>query len=349
MKRPRVGTAGGATIRPTSGDSPVLYAILRPIPRLVSLSVVAGSLAGLWGGAWAVAQAPVPPVAQLPARVAQVPQAAPGQVPQRPAPPLQPQLSPEQAAALDRLLAAWEARNDSVKTWACGFWKWEYNAFGPVGPNGDRLAFSESTGEIKYAVPDKGLFRVKDSQQWNGQTARYEKRVGDSGEHWVCNGTSIYEYRHSERQLRETKLPPELRGKAISDGPLPFLFNSKADTLKRRYSMRIITPPGVSDQIWLEALPRSQADAGNFSKVELILMARDLMPYAIRIYKPGGQDHDSYQFDTKTSLIDRGLDMIRDFSKPVTPLGYTFILEDASAGAPPAQQTAGQTPPRPAR
>jgi hypothetical protein len=41
--------------------------------------------------------------------------------------------------------------------------------------------------------------------------------------------------------------------------------------------------------------------------------------------------------------------MIRDFSKPVTPLGYTFILEDAAAGAPPAQQTAGQAPPRPAR
>ena len=31
--------------------------------------------------------------------------------------------------------------------------------------------------------------------------------------------------------------------------------------------------------------------------------------------------------------------MIRDFSKPVTPLGYTFILEDAQGGAP-------QPPPR---
>ena len=327
----------------------MVYAILRPIPRLVSFSVVAGSLAWLWGAAWAVAQAPVPPVAQPPARVAQVPQGAPGQVPQRPAPPLQPQLSPEQAAALDRLLAAWETRNESVKTWACGFWKWEYNAFGPVGPNGDRLAFSESTGEIKYAVPDKGLFRVKDSQQWNGQTARYEKRVGDTGEHWVCNGTSIYEFRHSERQLRETRLPPEMQGKAISDGPLPFVFGAKADTLRKRYTMRIITPPGVNDQIWLEALPRMQADAANFSKVELILQARDLMPFAMQIYKPGGQDRDVYQFDPRTSLIDKGLDMIRDFSKPVTPLGYTFILEDAQGGAPqppPRQSAAPYAPPR---
>jgi hypothetical protein len=130
-----------------------------------------------------------------------------------------------------------------------------------------------------------------------------------------------------------------MQGKAISDGPLPFVFGAKADTLKKRYAMRLITPPGVMDQIWLEALPRMQADAANFSKVELILQARDLMPFAMQIYKPGGQDRDVFQFDPRTSLIDKGLDMIRDFSKPVTPLGYTFILEDGQGGAP-------QPPPR---
>jgi TIGR03009 family protein len=194
------------------------------------------------------------------------------------------------------------------------------------------LAFSESGGEIKHAAPDKGLFRVKESTQWNPETRRYEKKTGETGEHWVCNGTSIYEFRHSERQLRETRLPPEMQGKAISDGPLPFVFGAKADTLKKRYFMRLITPPGVTDQIWLESLPRYQADAANFAKVELILQARDLMPFAIQIFKPGGQDRDVYQFDPRTSLIDKGLDMFRDFSKPMTPLGYKFILDDVSGG-----------------
>jgi TIGR03009 family protein len=273
-------------------------------------------------------------------RVAAVP--APG--PQQPPP-----LSPEQQAALDRLLAAWEARNAAVATWSCTFHKWEYNAWSPADGGGERLAFSESTGEIKYAAPDKGLFRVKDSTQWNPETRRYEKRSGETGEHWVCNGTSIYEFRHSERQLRETRLPPEMRGKAISDGPLPFVFGAKADTLRKRYVMRIVTPPGVTDQVWLESLPRYQADAANFSKVELILQARDLMPFAIQIYKPGGQDRDVYQFDPRTSLIDKGLDMLRDFSRPVTPLGYKFILDDATAGsAPQAPAGAGQPRPRPA-
>lgn len=304
-------------------------------------------------------QQPAAPAPQQP-RVAQAPQGpqalqgpqVPGRPPaqgaapqQRPPQPTVPQLSPEAAAALERLLTAWEARNAAVKTWSCDFYKWEYNAFGPVGPSGDRLAFAESTGEIKYAMPDKGLFRVKESKQWNAQTSRYEQRPGDSGEHWVCNGTSIYEFRHGDRQLRETKLPPEMRGKAISDGPLPFVFGAKADTLKKRYVMRLLpTPAGVTDQVWLEALPRTQADAANFSKVELILGARDLIPFAIRIYKPGGQDQDVYQFIQNTSLIDKGLDLIRDFSKPVTPLGYTFILEDGGAAAA-AQQTSLPAPP----
>jgi hypothetical protein len=100
--------------------------------------------------------------------------------------------------------------------------------------------------------------------------------------------------------------------------------------------MRIITPPEVRDQVWLEALPRYQADAANFSKVELILQARDLMPFAIQIYKPGGQDRDVYQFDPRTSLIDKSLDMLRDFAKPTTPFGYKYILEDLAAQAPPA-------------
>ncbi len=240
-----------------------------------------------------------------------------------------PSLSPEQQAALEQLLVAWEARNAKVTTWSCTFYKWQYNAWSPADASGERLAFSESSGEIKYAAPDKGLFHVKSSKQWNPEKRIYDARPSNSGEHWVCNGTSIYEFRHSERQLRETKLPPEMRGRAISEGPLPFVFGAKADTLKKRYSMRIITPATVTDQIWLEALPKFQVDAANFSKVELILRATDLMPFAIQIFKPGGQDRDVYQFDPRTSLIDRGLDLIRDFSRPLTPLGYTFIEEQA--------------------
>jgi TIGR03009 family protein len=288
------------------------------------------------------------PAGQQPAQQRPVAEPRVASVPQQSAPQQPPALQPQEQAALDQLLAAWEARNAAVKTWSCTFHKWEYNAWSPADAGGERLAFAESTGELKYAAPDKGLFRIKESKQWNPQTRRYEVRSGETGEHWVCNGESIYEFRHSERQLRETKLPAEMRGKAISDGPLPFVFGARADTLKKRYWMRIVTPPTAKDQIWLESLPRFQADAANFSKVELILQARDLMPFAIQIYKPGGQDRDVYQFDPNTSLIDKTVDMFRDFAKPTTPFGYKYILEDLQAQQPPAPQPPAARPPFPA-
>ena len=305
----------------------------RPFQPLSLAVALAAAAAAHDARGQAPAQVPVP----AGQRVAAVPAA-----PQPPAP-----LSPQEQAALDRLLAAWEARNAAVSTWSCTFHKWEYNAWSPADAAGDRLAFAESTGELKYAAPDKGLFRVRESKQWNPEARRYEVRGGEAGEHWVCNGESIYEFRHAERQLRETKLPPEMRGKAISDGPLPFVFGAKADTLRKRYFMRIITPPEVRDQVWLEALPRYQADAANFSKVELILQARDLMPFAIQIFKPGGRDQDVYQFDPNTNLIDKGLDLFRDFAKPSTPFGYKYILEDVPTG-PQAAPPAGSRPPVPA-
>jgi len=304
---------------------------VRTIARMVAAVVVGCSGAVAWSQPAQQPQPPQQPAPQPPQRVAVAAPAA-----QQPVP-----LSPEQQAALDQLLAAWETRNAAVRTWACTFRKWEYNAWSPADANGERLAFAESTGELKYAAPDKGLFRVKETKQWSPEARRYETRGGDTGEHWVCNGESIYEFRHSERQLRETKLPAEMRGKAISDGPLPFVFGAKADTLKKRYWMRIVTPPDVRDQIWLESLPKFQADAANFSKVELILQARDLMPFAIQIYKPAGQDRDVYQFDPRTNLIDRGLDMIRDFAKPMTPFGYKYVFEDLQAQPAGPQAAAG--------
>jgi hypothetical protein len=72
----------------------------------------------------------------------------------------------------------------------------------------------------------------------------------------------------------------------------------------------------------------------------LILQARDLMPFAIQMYKPAGQDRDVYQFDPRTNLIDkRPRHDPRLLAKPMTPFGYKYVLDDVSAG--PQQPSAG--------
>ena len=55
-------------------------------------------------------------------------------------------------------------------------------------------------------------------------------------------GQSIFEYKFNDKKLVERPLPPEMRGERIADGPLPFLFGPKADEMKARYWIRVITP-----------------------------------------------------------------------------------------------------------
>ena len=73
-----------------------------------------------------------------------------------------------------------------------------------------------------------------------------------------------------------------MQGKAIVDGPLPFLFGAKADKIKARYWLRVITPSDAKGEYWLEAWPKSRYDSANFQRVEIILDEKDYLPKACR-------------------------------------------------------------------
>ena len=187
------------------------------------------------------------------------------------------QLTAHQEAELNRALKVWEQASAQVKTFECGFHRFTYDpTFGrPDQPMVDK-------GELKYSTPDKGSFRIE----------------GPRAEHWICDGASIFEYKFKDKQLVEHKLPPELRGKAISDGPVPFIFGANAEKLKQRYYLRLTTPAEKHGQeVWLEAYPRFQHDAANFQKADLILTVKDMQPFAVQIYKPGGVQREVYQFE----------------------------------------------------
>ena len=77
----------------------------------------------------------------------------------------------------------------------------------------------------------------------NQKTGQFVETPGEPTEWWSCDGKSIFEVRDKPQKLVvERPLPPEMYGKAITDGPLPFVFGAKAEVLKIRYYMRIIPP-----------------------------------------------------------------------------------------------------------
>ena len=242
-------------------------------------------------------------------------------VQQPPPPPFQ--LTRPQEAYLDRVLQAWQQRSEGVKTFACKFSRWEYDeVFGPA----DTHRYLDE-GQIKYASPDKGSFRVQTTEK-SGNMVRIEPQ---RQEHWICDGRSVYEFNYVKKQLIQHKLPPELRGKAISDGPLPFLFGANAAALKQRYFMRIVTPQNVQNQqIWLEAYPRSQQDAANFKRAELILTIKDMMPHALQIHSLNDKNRTVYQFH-KIVVNDPLWFVKGNPFVALTPLSWEKIVEEAPA------------------
>jgi len=273
------------------------------------------TMAVLFGASgWALAQNPdgrgiAPPAGQMPA-VQQQP-ACPDQpvVPQDPnlrrrvpgeqgmgpptAPPPQApfELTPAEQAQLDRVLLFWEKSSQSVKTFRAKFRRFEYNPGAdfrvqdPNQPNDPNQPTAVDDGELRFPAPDKALYSVDPGPK----VSRPER--------WLCDGKSMYQYDFVNKVVREYRIAPEDQGKAIANGPVPFLFGAKAEEIKRRYWVRIVTPTDVKNQIWLEAHPKLAADAQNFDRVEVILDIgqNDIVPSAVQIYQPGGKARTVYK------------------------------------------------------
>ncbi|HJT35843.1 MAG TPA: TIGR03009 domain-containing protein [Pirellulales bacterium] len=260
-------------------------------------------------------------------------------------------LDEQQQATLDRVLAAWEKKSTSIKTLTCTFTMWEYDFIFDNNrqPEGQQARPTRvNRGEIKYARPDRGVYHI--THQATGQhikPLKFERREGD---YWVCDGQAVYEFNHEQKRLIERRLPEQLKGSAISNGPLPFLFGASADQMRGRYWLRVSTPPeDMGKKIWLDAVPRFVEDRANYQTASIILSEKDMLPAALQLVLPEG-NRKNYKFEDYTinSLWKK---IIRDFDLPPLPDGWDHIVEEAPRAEaarpapPPGLQTLRVEPP----
>ncbi len=284
-------------------------------------------------------QYPVRPAAGNNGGAGQAPQASAQAV--RPVAPQVPfTLTPAEQALIDQILRKWEQQSDRVGTFTCKFSRWEVNE--TFGPAQFKHVLSEAQGEIKFKKPDNGTYIIRKQLEWDKQKNNYISRT-EGLDHWVCDGESIFEYNAEKKELVERELAPQMRGKAITEGPLPFVFGTKADQLKRRYWMRDVTPAeDVNKKIWLEAWPKYQRDAANFQHAIIMLNQSDFMPSALRIILPDGKNKQDYVFSS--TQVNNPLAILKgDFLPPMKPFGWTKVFIPAQASeqvAPPGQAPA---------
>jgi len=252
-------------------------------------------------------------------------------VPAAPRPRVPPfMLSAHEEVQLARVLTAWEQQSSKVDRFHCTFYKFEYNrCFSPSTPITDK-------GEIYYAAPDKGVFRVEPPQR---QSAPREANTPSREQKWICDGKAVYEYDFDKQQIRKYSIPPEQQGEGIREGPLPFIFGAKAARLQARYWIRINTPADAKGQIWLEVYPKYQQDATNFCHIDLILSSENLQPFALQIIHDSRQQSRTvYQFQQININGNRMSWMFNDPFHVDVPRGWQIVSGDVPRvqGAPPA-------------
>jgi TIGR03009 family protein len=272
----------------------------------------------------------------------------------------------EEQKWIDDVLRYWEARSDKIKLFECKFRRWDWDA-GFVDSAGKRHPRTYAEGTIKYGQPDKGLFKIeKLISILPGEAGKPPQEVVQNpelGEHWICDGDKIYSFEANKKQVTVTPLPPEMRGKAIVDGPLPFMFGAKAETIKARYWIRPL-PPEKPKQYWLEAVPKSRADAQNFKMVRIVLSEEEYLPELLIIYLPNydpprNDARQTYLFlDRKAdddhgirAAIAKGLDPLglfnRAFFNPAIPAGWKKVEQNPGVAAAPPPALQGQPAPPP--
>lgn len=265
------------------------------------------------------------------------------------------QLDEGQQKRLDELLTWWESKSGKVNTYSCGFTRYEYDhVFGPKDP---RYAKTKSEGIIRYASPDKGEFKIGRALEYqapkDGQSVpEYVPVAGETNEHWICDGRSVFELNGAKKQLIQQELPPSLQGKKIADGPLPFMFGAEKDKLIQRYWIREVLPPnGRQNEYWFEAFPKTREDAANYHKLMVILDADNFLPTALQIFPPNYDPRTNpsrtvYTFSNREvdNLMHRSKQFFDRFISPKTPRGWKKVVMQfgAPAGAGPAAQTARQ-------
>jgi len=248
------------------------------------------------------------------------------------------QLGQAEKERLEKVLGFWEQRSSQVKTYSCKFKRWDYNSvFGPKDPNAAAAIYD---GTIRYASPDKGEFHVNTIAKYqagkNGGPPQFIPERAEHEEHWICDGRSVFELNGKTKQLIEERLPPDMKGNAIADGPLPFMFGAKKEKLMARYWLRELQPPENSKgQYWIEARPKTRGDAANFQRVTVILDEKEFLPMAMQIFPPGWNGRQNwtrqtYRFDDRkvNDPLQRGQDWLGQFISPQLPRGWKRVVNN---------------------
>lgn len=213
-------------------------------------------------------------------------------------------ISPQEQQYVDQLLDYWEKSTKNLERLSCDFKLFEYNSNAPfvqqlakeTGLDVRQIKYKASQGVIRYMKPDKGMYKVDMAIALTGKLDKAGQPEMLPSEqldqdYWICDGETIHQYDRVNKKVTHFVIPAELRGQNIMETPLPFLFGIEKVKVKERFWVRALQPPAQAngqpnnDLFLIEAYPKFQQDAMNYSKVQIFLDRKEFLPLALIKYQ----------------------------------------------------------------
>jgi TIGR03009 family protein len=210
-------------------------------------------------------------------------QAAPAPAPARAARPIDP-------AEMDVLLRKWERQSALLKTLdvtilriddAPAWGDKEYYE-GRALFKSPNLAFIDFS-KIKL---DEKKKPIRDPRKKNGWVSSPYERI-------ICTGTEVWQYTSDTQQIFVFPLGEDEQKKAVEEGPLPFLFNMRADDARKRYQMTLISDDAKGYGVKIK--PKLKEDKESFSVAFVNLDRKYLLPLRIYMISPDGKSSKDFQ------------------------------------------------------
>ena len=259
-------------------------------------------------------------------------------------------LNPAEQRELDEFLARWERYSDNIKRYDVDFDVFDYDPTHPdaVPNKPNRILF----GSFKYiANPIRFLYVIKGEYR----DGKYIERNGDKNpnihaEKIIIDEKTVSKYDYNAKTVHQINVPPDMIGKGIADSPLPLIFGAKADDLKRRFSMKVVTD---SNGIMLYARPLLLEDQSEFKEL-VILLDKDLRAKGLQ--QLDINDKSYKRFALKPPIINGRLanivDDIATFFRPEVERGWKKDIHEWNLRPPPAPavpqtQMGNPAPPQP--
>ncbi|MBQ5789090.1 MAG: hypothetical protein IIW01_02275 [Thermoguttaceae bacterium] len=197
-------------------------------------------------------------------------------------------------------MAHWENFGKGIKQVSCDVHMMEFD--GGVLQQDSKKPVAHNWGLFRFKAPNQLLYHIKGEFSYanadSGSDAVWKE--GQNELKIVLDGKSLVQYDYENKKAVVYPLAEDEQNLDLTmdNGQFPLFFVAKAETLKNRFYLRLVTPAAKrQSEVWIEAFPRYARDAQQFQSIVVILGLKDMQPTYMRKVGVNGKSKTDLKFE----------------------------------------------------